>query len=598
MFRLRLIAGLLIAGALCLPRAGAADDMTPGASPAAPTETPVPAAGDAALAVLSERYYQGLWKFSPTTATQVGVHTYDTKLDPVTPGAIQLEVNREHATLAELQKIDPAKLSLDGRTDQALLEASIGNNLFTLEERPDWQLPPGLLHRHRVGRRLHDHDARFRAAAAASPIGDRAREAHPRRARPRDEEHPSISRGADRRVGQQPWTPTVRWISSRMTCRWRSPASPTHRSRQQFAASNAAAIAAVSRYAAFIHHSVVPAAHGAYAIGPAAYAELERYQNATDIPIAQLLSVGEANLAKDKAGIIASARAIDPNKTVQQVVASIQEDHPRSDQLLAVAQTDLNTLVAFIKEKSIIDLPPAPIATVVKTPEFQAQTSFASMNAPGPLETKATEAYYNVTIVDPNWTPEQANQHLRFFNRPGLVIVGSHEAYPGHYTNYLFNKTHDLSLIRKIEWNNAFGEGWAHYDEQMMVDEGLGNGDPRYRVLQLMLALQRDCRYIVGIKEHTQGMSVASATTFFMDNAFMGKEPAYREAVRGTQDPLYGYYTLGKLMLLKLRADYQTKMGAAYSLRAFHDAVLSHGDPPIYYLRKFMLGPDDTGSLL
>jgi len=177
-------------------------------------------------------------------------------------------------------------------------------------------------------------------------------------------------------------------------------------------------------------------------------------------------------------------------------------------------------------------------------------------------------------------------------------VVSLHEAYPGHYTNYLFNKRANLSLIRKLNWNVAFGEGWAHYDEQMMVDEGLGNGDPRMRLAQLGLALQRECRYLVGIREHTEGMSVAQATQFFMDNAFMGREPSYREALRGTQDPLYGYYTLGKLMLLKLRADDQARLGAKFSLRTFHDQLLSHGDPPIYFLRKMILGAGDTGSLL
>jgi len=132
----------------------------------------------------------------------------------------------------------------------------------------------------------------------------------------------------------------------------------------------------------------------------------------------------------------------------------------------------------------------------------------------------------------------------------------------------------------------------------MVVDQGLGGGDPRYRLAQLSGALQRDCRYIVGIKEHTQGMTIEQATQFLMDNGFMGREPAYREAVRGTQDPLYGYYTLGKLMLLKLRSDYQAKMGAQFELAKFHDALLSHGDPSIYYIRRMLLGPDDKGSLL
>jgi len=273
-------------------------------------------------------------------------------------------------------------------------------------------------------------------------------------------------------------------------------------------------------------------------------------------------------------------------------------DHPSAQALLPTAQADLSDLVAFIKAKHIIDLPNAPVAKVVATPKFARQFTFASMDSPGPLETKATEAYFNVTPVDPTWTQKQADEHLSFFNRYQTMVLASHETYPGHYVNYLFNKHEDLSLTRKLEWNPAFGEGWAHYDEQMMVDEGLGGGDPRYRLAQLTGALLRDGRYVVGIKEHTQGMTIDQATTFLMENSFLGREPAYREAVRGTQDPLYGYYTLGKLMLLKLRADYQTKMGSSYTLASFHDALLSHGDPPIYFMRQLLLGPDDKGALL
>jgi uncharacterized protein (DUF885 family) len=203
-----------------------------------------------------------------------------------------------------------------------------------------------------------------------------------------------------------------------------------------------------------------------------------------------------------------------------------------------------------------------------------------------------------VTPADPTWTKQQTDEHLRFYNRYQTMVLSSHETYPGHYVNYLFNKQDHLSLTRELEWNVAFGEGWAHYSEQMMVDEGLGNGDPRYRLAQLTGALLRDGRYVVGIKEHTQGMTIDQATTFLMDNSFLGREPAYREAVRGTDDPLFGYYTLGKLMLLDLRDDYKAKMGSDYRLAAFHDAVLSHGDPPIYFLRKLLLGPGDRGPLL
>ena len=593
----RLLVAILLASALSVPLGVRGDEPTPSIPPSPPVETPVPLPGDAALAVLAERYYQGYWKFHPTDATTTGVHTYDAQLDPVTPAAIQAEIARLHTALGQLQRIDRAKLSLDGQADQQLLEEAISTQLFRLEERPRWQRNPsyysdiasngayGIMTRNfaPLDNRLALVIAREKQVPAMLAQGE-------------TNLRPSIIAPITAKIGLLDAEGSVDFFTTDV------PAAFTgvkdHALRAQFAAANAATIAAFKRYVAFIETQVVPQARGSFAIGTAAYVKLERLQNVEDIPLSKLLAIGQADLAKNRAAFIATAHAIDPHKTPQEVVALVQQDHPPADQLVSTAQNDLITLVAFIRAKGIIDLPSAPIAQVVKTPSFEAQTSFASMDSPGPLETKATEAYYNVTLPDSHWTAAQIEEHLRANNRAFLLTVSSHEAYPGHYTNYLFNKQSGLSLIRKIEWNNAFGEGWAHYDEQMMVDEGLGNGDPKLRLLQLQQALWRDARFIIGIKEHTQGMTVDQATTFFMANVFVPHTPAYREAIRGTGDPLYGYYTLGKLSILKLRADYQAKMGANYSLRAFHDALLSHGDPPLYYARKFLLGPDDTGSLL
>ena len=235
---------------------------------------------------------------------------------------------------------------------------------------------------------------------------------------------------------------------------------------------------------------------------------------------------------------------------------------------------------------------------VVATPEFARQTTFASMNSPGPLEKVATEAYYNVTPVEPAWPADRKEQHLSFFNDYAFPIISLHEVMPGHYVNFALDKHLKLSLIRKLLASNSYAEGWAHYDEQMMVDAGWGNGDPKVRLAQLQLALQRECRYLVGLREHTQNMSIADATKFFQTNAFMAQETSHREALRGTQDPLYGYYTLGKLELLKLRDDYKAKYRSHYTLLGFHDDYLAHGDPPISILRKILLGADDDGKLL
>jgi uncharacterized protein (DUF885 family) len=555
------------------------------------------APGDSRLASLAQAYFRYSWEFSPASATRAGVHAFDGDLDRVTPAAFAREIGLLKASLAQVAEIPPSALSLDGRIDRELLEDDIEGNLFTLETRPQWRNSPDF----------------YVNAGSQGVFTLMARDFATPEERlafvvAREQQIPSMLKQAQRnldagqiaaisaRVGMLDAAGAADFFAHDVPAAF----ATVHDAKLQasFKASTAASAAAYREYAEFIRTSIVPAAHASYAIGPKAYEYLETLQNVEDIPLPRLLAVGEANLAKDKAAFIATAKRIDPQKTPEQVAQTLRADHPSAEQLIPSARADLNDLVAFIKAKGIIDLPDAPIAKVVPTPKFERQYTFASMDSPGPLETKATEAYYNVTPVDPSWSNAQKREHLGFFNRYQIMVVSAHETYPGHYVNYLFNKRSHLSLVRQLEWNVAFGEGWAHYDEQMMVDEGLGNGNPRYRLAQLTGALLRDGRYVVGIKEHTQGMTIEEATQFLMSNAFLGREPAFREAVRGTQDPLYGYYTLGKLMILKLRADYRTKVGSSFSLRAFHDALLSHGDPPIYYLRKLLLGPDDRGSLL
>jgi uncharacterized protein (DUF885 family) len=563
-----------------------------GAAPA-----PCSSAADAKLANIGSEFYQASWRFRPADATRTGVHDYDSQLGSVTPAAFAAEIARLHATLGELQAIDAADLSLDGQADRQLLESDIGGRLFSLEERPEWRMSP-------------NYYVDLGSSAVFSIV---SRDFAPLATRmrlviARERAIPDMLEQGEKNI-EPSKVPAIYAQTAALDALGAAdflrhdvanafaPVSGTTLTTQ-FAQTNAAAAAAYERYAAFIKTSVAPEAHAPFAIGATAYEHLETLQNVEDIPLSKLLAVGKANLAKDRAAFIATAHEIDPNGTPEQAAAMMSGDHPTADGLIPTAQSDLNDLVAFIKRKHIIDLPDARIATAVPTPKFERQFTFASMDSPGPLETVATEAYYNVTPVEPSWSDAQKDEHLRFFNRYNLLVMSSHETYPGHYTNFLFDKRSSLSEIRKLEWNVAFGEGWAHYDEQMMVDEGLGGGDPRYRLAQLSSALLRDSRYVVGIEEHTQGMTIDQATTFLMDNAFVGREPAYREAVRGTEDPLYGYYTLGKLMLLKLRSDYQAKAGASFDLAKFHDALLSHGDPPIYYVRKMILGPGDTGSLL
>ncbi len=287
-----------------------------------------------------------------------------------------------------------------------------------------------------------------------------------------------------------------------------------------------------------------------------------------------------------------------PSKPPYDVYQALSRSHPTSDALLSTAQSLLARLRAFVVAKHLVTLPNEFDVQVRETPVFSRQTSFASMNTPGAFEHVATQAYYYVTPADPAWTPQQQDEHLGFYNTYAFPIVSAHEVMPGHYVNFVLHKSERLSLVRALSGNPSYSEGWAHYCEQMMVDEGWGDGDPRVRLAQLQNALQREARYLVGLREHTQGMTVDEATRFFQDNAFMPQVQARREALRGTQDPLYGYYTLGKLEILKLRDDYRRKLGTAYTLEKFHDAFLAHGNPPIGAVRQLLLGPADDGKLL
>jgi uncharacterized protein (DUF885 family) len=234
---------------------------------------------------------------------------------------------------------------------------------------------------------------------------------------------------------------------------------------------------------------------------------------------------------------------------------------------------------------------------VAPTPDFY-RWSFASMWTAGPFESKPTRAYYYLTDVDPSWTAERQDEHLRDYNFPALWSISIHEVYPGHFLQAQHQRKVESKTRKSIMFAPAsFVEGWAHYCEQMMIEAGFGRQDPTIKLGQLAEALIRLARFIVCIKLHAEDMSVEQGVRFFRDEAFMEESSARREAERGAFDPTYLVYTVGKLMLLKLRQDYKQQQGKSYSLRSFHDTLLSQGTAPIWLHRQLMM-QDDGGDLL
>ena len=359
----------------------------------------------------------------------------------------------------------------------------------------------------------------------------------------------------------------------------------------QFRAVNNNVITELQRYDTWMKSELLPVSKGDYRLGPELYRKKLLYDDMVDIPLDRLLQIGYDDLHKNQAELKRVAALIDPTKTPEQVLESLEQDHPQPDQLLQSFRDTFNSLIGFIQQKKIITIPSEVRPIVEETPPFARALTSASMDTPGPYETKAKEAYFNVTLPEPNWSAERTKSWMEGFNRGTIISTAIHEAYPGHYEQFLWAPQFP-SKVRKLIGCGTNVEGWAHYTEQMMLDEGYGNGDPKLRIGQLQDALLRDARYIVGIQMHTGTMTLAQATDFFVKEGHQTATVSDREAKRGTSDPTYLIYTLGKLEIMKLRADYKQKVGTSFTLLQFHDEFMRQGMPPIPLVRRAMLGND------
>jgi len=551
--------------------------------------------GDERLDALAKRYFAQVWRADPVRATQAGVHDYDDKLGSYSADAYAERLATAKAYLAELRAIDPGTMGADASYDAQILQSHLERAILLLGPMERWR-----------------HEPRTYAATASNAIYNLlARDYAPLPTRvrsvvARERQIPAMLVEARENVTTvDAVTAQIARVDIAGTISFFSNAVPLAVAplkdaalRAQFNDANEAAIAALRTYLSELERGAFAHPSGTFAVGPEHFAELLRLQELSPMPLDAYERVGVAALAKTKAEFVETAKRIDSARSPLAVANELGTHHPPADGLLRKASEDIVSLRAFVVEHHILTLPPSDDVKVVASPEFSRTTMFAAMNVPGPLETHATAAFYDITPVEPDWSAARKEEHLSLFNDAAFPIVSMHEVVPGHYVNFALARLEKLSLIRRLLPSVSFAEGWAHYGEQMMVDEGWGNGDPHVRLAQLQAELERECRAIVGLREHTHGMTVDEATTFFRENAFISEDEARREAFRGTAEPLYGYYTLGKLELLKLRDDYRRFAGSRYSLESFHDLLLAHGDPPIAIARKLVLGAEDDGKLL
>ena len=541
-----------------------------------------------------DAYFDDYFKTNPSQATSVGFHQYDHQLEDFSLSAHQRNRRKLVEYLAAFQALNPRALSPLERDDREIMIVTIHSLLLEEDRVQMWRKNPDT----------------YSSAVTSSIFALIKRDFAPPEERLRSviEREKQISRALTQARGVLRTPPK---IYTRIAIEqlpgnidfFQTTVPDAFKNVNHavlladFKQSNDAAIAALKDYQGWLQKNLLPRSRGTFAIGAENYRLKLLYDEMVDVPLPRLLKIGYAQLRKDQQALVETARRIDPKKKPEDVLKELERDHPTADTLLSSAQQQLDGLRQFLIDHKIITVPGGAQAKVVETPSFMRATTFASMDTPGPYETKATEAYYNITLPDPSWSKEKQEEYLEGYNYPLLSNVSVHEVWPGHYTQFLWVKNNpELSKTRKLTGAGSNAEGWAHYSEQMVLDEGLHNNDPRYRLAQLVDALLRDCRYLVGIKMHTQGMTTDEAKEFFVKEGHQVPVVGEMETKRGAGDPTYLMYTLGKLEILKLREDYKRKMGSAFSLQDFHDRFIKAGSPAVKIVRRELMGRD--GPLL
>lgn len=558
--------------------------------------TPTTEPGNSAWKNLVNAYFDTVYlPFNPTAGTSAGLHQYDGELENYSRASREKEIAALRTYEKKVAEFPAVKLDQADEGDREFLLGTIRSQLLTLETIRPWQKDPddyssGITNSAFTIIERNYAPAEVRLAALISR--EKQMPAALDAARANLENPPKIFT----EIALEQLPGIISFFQNDIPAAFTSVKDP--KLLDEFHASNAAVIQALTSYQHWLKMDVLPRSNGDFRIGAATFSAKLRDDEMVDIPLDRLLAIGYADLHKNQEQFRQIAHELDPSKTPMQVLAELQADHPAPDQLLGKFQNTFNNLIQFIREKRIVSIPSDVQPTLENTPPFMRATTFASMDSPGAYETGSHKAYFNVTVPGTDESPQERAESMAAFNVGTIVSTSVHEAYPGHYVQFLFMpQIH--SRVRKMLYSDSNVEGWAHYCEQMMLDEGYGEPgwsakDTReaklIRLGQLSDALLRDARFIVGIKMHTQEMTIEQAVDFFQKEGYQTRATGLVEAKRGAGDPTYLYYTLGKLMILKLRADVQQKEGSSFSLEKFHDEFLRQGGVPLPVVRRAMLG--------
>ena len=550
------------------------------------------------FASLVDDYLDRFAQHHPSIAAGNGIHNHDGQLEDFSPAAITAEVTWLRATRSRLSALDVARLTPDERVDHRILQGIVDGWLLDLDTVKTWTRNP-MIYASAVSDGVHDlmtmdsSPAAERMAQVVSKLRGVPSLLAAARANVRTPPRVFVERAAIMFRGVADLLSRDLFLAF---------ADVTDQALQiELRAAAGAARQATEGYATELETTALASATGSYAIGTANVEARYRAEELIDIPAPALLAIGERELQRMQGEFTAAAARVDSKRPPLDVWRDVLNDHPKRGEVVPAAQKIVDDLLTFIREHRLVDLPPSERVTVAAAPAYD--LGIASMHSSPPLEPRPVKSFYYITDAQADWPIERQNAWLQKFNYATLTDITAHEVAPGHYVHSVFMRRTPGKIRRIWIGLNPFPQpssgqdGWAHYAEQLISDEGFKRDDPRYRLAQTSEALTRICRLIAGLRLHSGEWSIDRAAQLFEQQAHLPAPAARQEAVRGTYDPTYGGYFLGKMAAFKLRRDYQLARGPAFNLREFHERVMSNGIAPWWAHRQLLL-PGDNGAVI
>jgi uncharacterized protein (DUF885 family) len=552
---------------------------------AMPVSEPLPHFVDDLLGYLHETH--------PTYATLDGVHAHDDLLEDLSRAAIEAEAHALAGYLRRLDEITPEGLTGIERLEHRMLASHVRARMFELEDVRTWEKNPqfyaDIVASSLAGQALFTHaPAPDRARRVLSKLRQIPRLVQAARDNVKDPP------GIFVKVGIETFRGAQKFIDYDLPRAFAS-VDDMHL-LADLADAQTEASHAIGAYVESLETDMAPRARASFRLGRERFEQKVRLEEGLSLSVDRLLAIATRELKATQETfktVAGRMNGSDPLETWSRT----KSEHPAPGELVDVGRQQLDELRTFLERQAVITLPPGEPITVAPTPDFY-RWSFASMWTPGPFETRPTRAYYYLTDVDPSWPPDRQHEYLRDYNYPTLWSISIHEVYPGHFLHYQHLRKVESKVRKSIMFAPAsFVEGWAHYCEQMMLEAGFGRQDQGIKLGQLAESLIRLVRFIVGIRLHTEDLSVEQGVRLFRDRAYLEESTARREAERGAFDPTYLVYSVGKLMLQKLRRDAEAAQGDQFSLKTFHDTLLKQGNATFAVHRKLMLG-NSNGALV